>query len=198
MYSIINYIKFKQSLLSLIQVKDFREISITDIVQCADLNRGTFYKHYQYKEDLLDEVINDVITDLIESYRDPYQGIEIFVLRNLTSSAIKIFDHVHKYSNFYALIVESNVLSGLQNRICSELKKLFLHDFLSGQTNPNINKELLASYQAYAIFGLIIEWINGGFQYSSSYMAEQLLEIIHYYPIDGIYKINNDAIPSYI
>lgn len=60
----------KESLISLIQEKEFREISVKDIVQLADLNRGTFYKHYQYKEDLLEEVIDDVILDLIASYRD--------------------------------------------------------------------------------------------------------------------------------
>jgi AcrR family transcriptional regulator len=82
------------------QKKDFKEISITDIVKLADLNRGTFYKHYQYKEDVLNEIIDDVITDLIASYREPYRNRDTFEVSNLTSNAIKVFEHVNKHANF--------------------------------------------------------------------------------------------------
>ncbi|PLR80581.1 TetR/AcrR family transcriptional regulator [Bacillus canaveralius] len=178
----------KVSIITLMQRKDFEDISITDIVQLADLNRGTFYKHYQYKEELLEEVIDDVITDLIASYREPYQNSETFEVRNLTSSAIKIFEHVANYSSFYTLIVQSNTLSGFQNRICNELRNLALQDLEDCQPNSKINRELRGSYQAYAVFGMIIEWINDGFKYSSNYMAEQLLEIIKNNPANHIYK----------
>ncbi|WP_144510462.1 TetR/AcrR family transcriptional regulator [Bacillus sp. FJAT-22090] len=169
----------KESLISLMKEKDFKDVSITDIVQTADLNRGTFYKHFQYKEELLEEVIDDVIKDLIDSYREPYQGVEAFSVSKLTSSTIKIFDHVAKYTNFYSLLVKSNVLFGLQNRICNELKKLVLQDLANNPLHSNINADLLASYQAHAIWGMISEWIQSGFTYSSAYMAEQLLAILH-------------------
>lgn len=183
----------KESLLALIQENDFRGITITDIVNRADLNRGTFYKHYQYKEDLMDEIINDVMADLVVSYRDPYRDIEIFEIKYLTSSAIKIFEHVHHHSDFYTLILKTNQLYYLQNRVCSELKKLFLYDFSSSQFSPTLNGEILASYQAHAIFGIMTEWIHGGFKHSPDYMAQQLLEIANYSTSDGIFKINIDV-----
>ncbi|WP_082926977.1 TetR/AcrR family transcriptional regulator [Paenibacillus tuaregi] len=168
----------KESLLSLMQTKEFKEISITDIVHLADLNRGTFYKHYQYKEDLLQEIIDDVITDLIASYREPYQGIEVFDVTKLTSSGIKVFEHVELHASFYTLIVRSNACAGFQNRICSVLRDLTLQDLGGYPVNPAINQELQASYHAYAILGMIIEWVNGGFKHSAGYMADQLLAII--------------------
>ncbi|MEK4484218.1 TetR/AcrR family transcriptional regulator [Psychrobacillus sp. FSL H8-0484] len=174
----------KEALLSLMKKKHFKEITITDIVQTADLNRGTFYKHYQYKEELLEEIIDDVIKDLIDSYRDPYKGMEVFTVSELTSSAIKIFDHVAQYTNFYSLLGKSNVLFELQNRICNELKQLLLQDLSNNPLHSNINSNLNASYQAHAIWGMIIEWIDNNFMYSSTYMAEQLLAILHYNPVE--------------
>lgn len=168
----------KDALLSLMQEKDFKEISISDIVRLADLNRGTFYKHYQFKEDLLSEIIDEVITDLVDSFRDPYKNKEVLEVDKLTTSAIKVFDHVSKYSNFYALIVQTNALAGFQQKFCNVLKELTLNDITDSLPTVKINRELHASYQAYAILGLIIEWVNGGYKYSSNYMAEQLLEII--------------------
>jgi AcrR family transcriptional regulator len=170
----------KDAMIALMKTKGFQEITVTDIVLAADLNRGTFYKHYQYKEDLLNEIFDDVVTDLIDSYREPYKNRERFEVDKLTSSAIKVFDHVSQYAGFYTLIVQSAALAGFQHKMTTVLKELILKDLGANPSNPKINRELHASYQAYAIAGLIIEWIEGGYKYSSSYMAEQLLEIIRY------------------
>ncbi|RXJ04563.1 TetR/AcrR family transcriptional regulator [Anaerobacillus alkaliphilus] len=168
----------KEALISLMKTKDFKEITVKDIVEYAQLNRGTFYKHYQYKENILDEIIDDVTTDLIASYREPYKDKDKVELNQLNSNAVKVFDHVHKYANFYTLIVHSNALTGFQNKICHILKELILNDLTDLIPNGNINKELIASYHSYAIFGMIMEWVNGGFTYSPNYMAEQLLAIV--------------------
>ncbi|MDF9759894.1 AcrR family transcriptional regulator [Peribacillus simplex] len=181
----------KESLISIMQNKDFRDISITEIVEIADVNRGTFYKHYQYKEELLEEVMEDVIADLIISYREPYKNVDTFTINELTASVIKIFEHVANYANIYTLILKSNAWPKLLDRICNELKKLPLKDLEDYQPNPKINTELASSYQAYAILGMIIEWVNTGFKYSADYMAEQLLEIIGNKPVNAVYKINH-------
>jgi AcrR family transcriptional regulator len=160
--------------------KVFKEITITDIVQQADLNRGTFYKHYQFKEELLDEVVDDVIKDLIASYLEPYEKVETFVLKDLTASAIKIFHHIEKYANFYILVVKTSIFSSFHSRIERELKQLVLKDFTKHTAiDLDLDQDLYASYQANAILGMIIEWINQEFKYSARYMSEQLLKIIH-------------------
>ena len=147
------------------QTRSFKEISITDIVQLADLNRGTFYRHYQYKEDLFDEIIDDVIQDLVTSFRKPYQGMEKFEVGLMPSSAITIFEHVHQHAQFYTLVVKSEASSNFQRMICDVLRDLSLKDL--NQIFPqHINPELLASYQSHAIFGMILEWIRQDFKHT--------------------------------
>ncbi|WP_173892909.1 TetR/AcrR family transcriptional regulator C-terminal domain-containing protein, partial [Pseudomonas sp. FW305-BF6] len=73
---------------------------------------------------------------------------------------------------------------------CNVLKTLALQELSDQMSNPNINRELHASYQAYAILGMIIELVNVGFKYSSIYMAEQLLEIIMNSKTNTIVKPN--------
>lgn len=173
--------ELKNALILLMEKKNFSAITITDIVTFADLNRGTFYKHYQSKEELLNELIDDVMEGLIKSYKDPYLHTDKFMVSELTTSSIKIFEHVASYSNFYTIIVNSNVLPGFQNKICDILKQLVQQDLeVVTTTNTRINPDLLASYNAYALFGLIIEWVKGGFKYTSNHMAEQLIEILSF------------------
>ncbi len=178
----------KDALLSLMNEKDLKEISISAIVRVAELNHGTFYKHFQYKEDILHEIMDEVITDLIESYREPYKGVEVLEIKKLSTSAVKIFDHVFKYANFYTHIVRTHTLTGFQNKFCTVLKDLVLTDLHDVLTNPKIDREIHANYQAYAILGMVVEWINGGFKYSPRFMAEQLLEIVKYNRADSVVK----------
>ena len=170
----------KDALLQLMEAQEFKSITITDIVHLADLNRGTFYKHYTYKEDLLDDIVLDVITDLIESFRAPYRHNAKFFEETLSASAIKIFDHVEKHAAFYTMIINSNGLPGFQNRICNVLIDLTMHDIRVDVDDPVIDRQILASYTGYSLFGMIVEWVKGGFQHSSSYMAEQLTAILSY------------------
>lgn len=174
-------VALKDALIHLMQKHPFKEISITDIVQRADLNRGTFYRHYQYKEDLFNEIIDDVIQDLVTSFRKPYQDEEEFEVNLMPSSAITIFEHVHQHAQFYTLVVKSEASSNFQRMICDVLRDLALQD-LNHIFPPHINHEILASYQSQAIFGMIMEWIRQDFKHSPAYMAEELFKIIHYKP----------------
>lgn len=187
--------ELKNALIFLMEKKNFRAITITDIVTLADLNRGTFYKHYQTKEELLNELIDDVLEDLIKAYKDPYLHTDKFIVSELTTSSIKIFEHVASYSNFYTIIVNSNVLPGFQNKICDILKELTKQDLVSvNNTNTNINIELFSSYTAYALFGLIMEWVKGGFKYTANHMAEQLIQILSFNSHHVIIKTSNQPI----
>lgn len=180
----------KQALLEWMPRKPFSDISITDIVKSADLNRGTFYKHYTYKEELLEDLLADVLTDLIQAYRYPYLQHQDFDIQSLSASAIKIFDHVHAYATVYTLLVSTNILQDFRNTVYQTLKSLYLDDVTNTSPNPMIDKELLACYQANAVLGLITEWVQGKFKYSSTYMAEQLLELTRMNRSNEIYHSN--------
>lgn len=172
----------KETLIALMRQRDFKDISITDLVRGADLNRGTFYKHYRDKEELLAETVEDAMTDLIDSYREPYRNTDTLDLSKLTASGVKIFEHVHRHAAFYRLVVESQALPGLSERICSVIKELSLSDLEIEISDPLIDRTLYAGYQAYAIWGMILEWIRGGFAHSPAYMANQLLAYIRVRP----------------
>ncbi len=48
-------------------VKEFDRITINDISERANVNRGTVYLHYTDKFDLLDKCIGDHLNQMIES-----------------------------------------------------------------------------------------------------------------------------------
>ncbi|MDT0091408.1 TetR/AcrR family transcriptional regulator [Listeria marthii] len=168
-----------QALFTLLDQKPFQQITITDIVTEADVNRGTFYKHYRDKEELLDSIIEEILTDLKSAYQDPYLHSTHFSIQTLTPSMIKIFDHVFSHQAFYKQVIKSTIRPSFQNQVCDVIRELVLTDVASFPDSSGAEPLLLATYQAHAIFGIIVFWAEEDFAHSPQYMSEQLLHIIH-------------------
>lgn len=63
--------RLQQAMLELLKEKDARSITVRELTQRADVNRGTFYAHYKDVFDLLDQMEQDLfqrLTQLLSSY----------------------------------------------------------------------------------------------------------------------------------
>ncbi len=54
----------KQSLIELMKDKPIHDISIKKICETADINRSTFYHHYDSQYELFEDIFNDIGTDI--------------------------------------------------------------------------------------------------------------------------------------
>jgi len=57
----------KDSLVDLLDIYSFDEITVKQIVATAKISRPTFYRHYSTKDDVLEDLVNDIISGYIES-----------------------------------------------------------------------------------------------------------------------------------
>ena len=60
----------KKALLSLLQTKNINEISIRELAELADINRGTFYLHYRDPYDLLRQLSEQFLAELQQLTED--------------------------------------------------------------------------------------------------------------------------------
>lgn len=75
----------KEALLGLLKHKSIDEVTIKEVCELADVNRGTFYLHYTQPRDILKEIENSFIEenmatfdDYWENERDPDRMATIF------------------------------------------------------------------------------------------------------------------------
>ncbi|EFM08565.1 transcriptional regulator, TetR family [Paenibacillus curdlanolyticus YK9] len=172
----------KQALLALMSQKSFDAISITEIVESANYNRGTFYAHYENKEALLDDIIDELIRKFLASFRAPYEHQDVFRINELTANSVKIFDHIHQHAELYTTLLRSNVMPNLREKMFLALKEISMDELEYPTTG--VNQELLAIYSIHALLGLIFHWVESGFEQSTSYMQEQLILIIQWRPME--------------
>lgn len=171
----------RDALLSLMSKKSFSSISITEIVEMANYNRGTFYTHYVNKEALLDDVLGELIDELITAFRAPYDQVEMFRIDELSANSIKIFEHIDSRKDVYSVLFHSDVLPMVKEKMFTELKRISSED-LEHTYDSKINPDLMQAYTMHALMGLVFYWIEGGFQYPPKYMQEQLIEMLNYRP----------------
>lgn len=170
----------KQALLTLMEKNSFHAISITEIVEQADYNRGTFYMHYDGKEALLDDIFTGLIDELLQSFRAPYEKVDVFRVDELPADAIKIFEHFYDHAAIYTTLFKSDVLPVFREKIFMALKENSLEEL--AHADDGVNPEFLVIYSMNALLGLIFHWIETGFAYPPSYMQEQLVKLINWRP----------------
>lgn len=182
---------FKQALLSLLAVKHYDEITITDIVKQADFNRGTFYIHYEQKDDLLRDLMDEMLKEMLKSFRETYKGMVRKEVQIIELSTFPIFDHFTKNKEFYQLMLGPNINYNFQEKMIKMMRDHFKEDidFTINHLLPDIDIELFLSYRAYGIMGIILEWIHNNFNHSVEYMAEQVVKIATFHTEKVLIKI---------
>lgn len=63
-------VKMNNALFALLEKKSFQDITITNICEKADVNRSTFYAHYDNMYDLLEESKKNLFSEFFSTYKD--------------------------------------------------------------------------------------------------------------------------------
>lgn len=147
------------ALLVLLEEKDFRAISITDIVNRAGVSRSAYYRNYSSKEDILNNYLNTVvqtITDSLDMHKDYYKDLNFW---------ISVFERVRTYSDQFATLLKA----GFDSVILSSVNKTMLDSLLK---EDNIFSD---RYEVFfwngALYNLLREWVNSGMKESDRGMA---------------------------
>lgn len=166
----------KNAFMSLLEEKDYDQITVTDIASTAGYNRATFYNHFKYK----DELVEDLVREKMEAFSNAF--LYPFLRKNSGDSlidSIVLFDYILNNDQFFLLFMTHKDMSSMLSKklldtIIILLKKVYPADLYESEAKYNA----AITIQAYGIWGLIIEWIKSGYDASPQFMSEQLTAIL--------------------
>lgn len=178
----LRVLKTKQSihlaLINLLKNIPLTHIKVTELCREANINRGTFYFHYQEVADVFREFFEEIMLDLKESYNEPYRHTDIIEVKNLDPKTVRIFHHIKKYEEFYKIVLSQEVSTKYYFMLFDEIRTILIED-KSAKHKGKLDNYLF-SYLANAIIGLIIEWYRNGFQESADDMNVHLVNILKF------------------
>ncbi len=154
----------REAMVSLLKTKSLGEITVTDIVRRADINRGTFYNHYSNPIDIIEDMKDELVEKLSTGLKAVEQANDVTILLDA------INEHVKKNEEDYRIIVQAiptSFVDNMKTQIISQVRK--------SQTNaPSFGLYFITN----AIAGLYLDYLKGILPYSFDTMTSECKKII--------------------
>ena len=164
----------KKSLHTLILEKGYDEISIQEITDHADLGRATFYLHYQDK----DELFGDILQDITNTYFQTLSPQEIHTRPLLDE---KILEGIFNYSKEYASLFNklNDGRSGVGGfRLLTQIVRKEIAKKLQMSADDDLmtlcKLTLTENYLAGATLTLVFWWLENNMPIPSKSMSQLL------------------------
>ena len=169
--------------------KDFNDISVADIAATAGINRKTFYQYYSCREDIFDEVVDD----LVHRYKH-----EMYEREGIDFSDIP--DFYHRFYEFF-----SQQEPYVDQLICNPTYNVYRNRIISGcaeanQTNTDImsvlsedEQTLFRDYTVKNMITLYVQWVESGKTVSLDVLANFAYKM-GFFGMSWIYRANQEAL----
>ncbi|MEE8825297.1 bacterial regulatory protein, tetR family [Lentilactobacillus sunkii] len=165
---------FKLALLDLLKSKSFNDITIKDITETAEYDRSSFYRYFDDKYQLLENIEDDLISGIEKKYQKVFKTNESIVFDTQTmASLLSMFDNPSVLSTINLLLGNNGDRS-----FEPKLNRMFAKIFYSrSQTTPNISEknDLIGQYLA----GLFIQTVRYKSSPHPTISTEQLAVILN-------------------
>ena len=161
--------------IDLLAEKGFEKITINDISERANINRGTVYLHYTDKFDLLDKCIETYI-ELLLDHCAPRVDI------HLNASAFqRMFEYLEKNFSIYKLLLCNEGLGFFRSRLYAIIAQTVTEVIGIKSENNAFSNGVTTHFLTSGFIGVLEWWINNSMPCSVQEITEQLLFLLEPY-----------------
>ncbi|QPQ31288.1 TetR/AcrR family transcriptional regulator [Lysinibacillus sp. JNUCC 51] len=174
--------EIKQAFFSLLSEKNFEAITVRDITELANINRGTFYLHYVDKYNLLEQYENEIF-EKFNAILDATTNLDLDInqfKQERLPVMIQILQVFYEEADFLKLILGPNGDPYFHEKMRQFFVRYF-NAYLGNRTDKSKWKfpiELTLAYNSNAILGVITYWLQHEMQQSPEEIATMLIETI--------------------
>ncbi len=183
----------REALIFLMEERGFDGFTVNDLCQRAGLNRGTFYNHFEDKDDLLQTFESEVLQGLTV-FREKMGDISIkelmtyLVMKKPFPVLVELFDYLRTEGDFLHAVLGpgGDVRFGprLREAVCGQFIMSLLHEQYRENPTPFVNYYI--AYYAGAHLGFIGHWVETGMKESSEEMALIAMRLLFIKPGESI------------
>lgn len=105
-----------KALLALMKEKPYRQVSISEVSNRADLSRRTFYRHFGTLDEVLEHIINTISAEFAASFFARQQS-------DMKSVVLAYFQYWEAHKSFLFMLRQNDMLFLIQNNFLSAIRK---------------------------------------------------------------------------
>lgn len=174
----------KKAFIELAKNETYQKISVKDLCDIAMINRNTFYLHYQNKDDLVREMVDETISKykvcfmpLVAQFFVDIQKKDINSFAKNIESLLKI---LYEDIELYRIILTDDYLTGYFRSVEGVYEKNIM-SFLNIRTNKS---KLIFRYMMSGCAGILTDWMirhTLPIDETAKIIAKLALENIYYF-----------------
>ena len=151
--------------ISLLQEKSFSKVTVGDIAEKANINRGTFYKYYKDKYQLVEKIEAQILSELEETDQHWIAEIQAGNAGNddiLVKSIVATLQVFERHADFINVMLSENGDAGFERVLIQHTVEFERETMPSPRKSNKANdetRELVAHYQASALIGVVRYWL---------------------------------------
>lgn len=147
--------------------KELSKVTVSELVKIADINRGTFYNHYDSIYDVAEELEAEIISVLLKDTK------KLNSLEDIFEYLDKVKAYLKENEDLYRLLLSSKE----PQLFLEKLTRLILekiYNSINGNTNFRISNSLKfdISYFTDGIISQILKYFNGTTEYNLDEICE--------------------------
>lgn len=161
----------REEFLQILQTKELAKITVKEICEAADINRGTFYKYYTDPYDLFQKIESDLLEDIMGNIKIQEKELDSWLVNILV-----ILSENKDASN---IILSSKNESRLIGSMLSRVKPEALENFalIFDDTSPD-KLDLYFTYFVDGTIGLIEHWLKNYSYIEPKEIASMIMTIL--------------------
>ena len=178
-------IRMDEALMCLLEKKDFQFITVKEICETAQVNRSTFYLHYENTGDLLDETMRYLDKKFLDNFAVDTKQIVNKIKDGTLEELIFVtpeyltpyLEYIKENKKMFVLASKYPELFHTKKRYENMYHYIFEPIFERFALEKNERKYMLAFY-VYGIMGIITEWLNEGCKTQTEEIVNVILNLI--------------------
>lgn len=174
----------QHSFLQLLEQKSFDSITVGDISQVANINRGTFYLHYLDKYDLLDKIEQQMFEDLgnhIDKLHANYSSTNTFE-KDQEHLAASLFSSIQAQAPLLQIFLSHHGRAGFHYRFRDAFSQKVRLNLEKNEAFRNLNFSIdyFLAFITSAFLGLIEQWVQNDLDKTPEEMTSLYIDIIRF------------------
>ena len=155
------------ALCELLTEKELHKITVQEISDKAELNRGTLYRHYLDVYDLYEKIEKETIVAF---------GLLLLDLEEEPTDAFfkKIIGYISENRSIFKMVFSPNTTGQLRSKLTGIIKGVFQQKQLEKENSGLSETELdyMCSYRAQGCIAIISDWVTGDFKESEDFIIK--------------------------
>lgn len=165
-----------EALAELMLEKPLNNISVREISEIADINRGTFYLHYRDVYDMVDTLRGEIFEqfdEIVEKHIGSKNPDELFPL------LVDLYNFLAENAKLVKVLIGKNGDAGFVDKLKEVIREKCFADIQSRIKIKKKNEyEYFCSYIVSGCIGICSAWLEGGMKETPNEMAKMTGRII--------------------